>query len=416
MLYLHRRGLHLLYRVPEGGRERRTGFHRISKYVTLIINPGHPLISFTVASTQPVPPPKTTPLLEALKAEKSAAKDKEAILRNHAHYKQGDAAARKEDKKKATASVPTPKVAADAQPLPSKKKKVFAQEQSQVSDVQFSGIAVNKSTPRNVPPPTPIPKPVTQNSSSIGSSHIARPPRPPKSRQGPPNKALATSGSVPAPNKSDASASTSTNNPPVPASQAEPARRPRPVIASRQFEAALNIAGLATSASDRRKREKEKVKDAVSTATVDDNNATSSRLSKRELQITTSTAQASGSSGLDTEAQSPLPSPNKDRSKRGGRPGGPGRAGTQSSSVANLTPIKIPSILQRSDTVASSSAVVVPRSSNADLSPTKSDLPSGGTASPPRGRGRRGRGVGGRGVGRGGGRGGQATTVPRESG
>ena len=32
-------------------------------------------------------PPTTTPLLEALKAEKSAQKDKEAILRNHAHYK-----------------------------------------------------------------------------------------------------------------------------------------------------------------------------------------------------------------------------------------------------------------------------------------------------------------------------------------
>ena len=39
-----------------------------------------------VASTQPVPQPKSTPLLEALKAEKSANKDKEAILRNHAHY------------------------------------------------------------------------------------------------------------------------------------------------------------------------------------------------------------------------------------------------------------------------------------------------------------------------------------------
>ncbi|KAG5219494.1 Smg-4/UPF3 family-domain-containing protein [Salix suchowensis] len=41
-----------------------------------------------VASTQPAPMPTTTPLLEALKAEKSAAKDREAILRNHAHYKE----------------------------------------------------------------------------------------------------------------------------------------------------------------------------------------------------------------------------------------------------------------------------------------------------------------------------------------
>ncbi|KAJ8457766.1 hypothetical protein ONZ45_g18186 [Pleurotus djamor] len=39
-----------------------------------------------IASTQPAPAPTTTPLLEALKAEKSAAKDREAILRNHPHY------------------------------------------------------------------------------------------------------------------------------------------------------------------------------------------------------------------------------------------------------------------------------------------------------------------------------------------
>ncbi|KAJ8700820.1 hypothetical protein PTI98_003810 [Pleurotus ostreatus] len=56
-----------------------------------------------IASTQPAPMPTTTPLLEALKAEKSAAKDREAILRNHAHYK--EIASRKEDaKKKAAAS------------------------------------------------------------------------------------------------------------------------------------------------------------------------------------------------------------------------------------------------------------------------------------------------------------------------
>ena len=55
---------------------------------------------------QPAPHPTTTPLLEALKAEKSAQKDKEAILRNHAHYKDPAALAaaaastKKGDKKK----------------------------------------------------------------------------------------------------------------------------------------------------------------------------------------------------------------------------------------------------------------------------------------------------------------------------
>jgi hypothetical protein len=264
----------------------------------------------------------------------------------------------------------------------------------------------------------------SQNPSSTGPSQGARPPKPPKSRQAP-NKSIASPATSGSNMTSDASASASANNQPV----AEP-RRARPVIASRQFEAALNIAGLATSASERRKREKDRVKDDIPSSTVDDNNATSS---KREGQGTTSdtlSPQASGTSiGLDTEkdkpsAQSPPRSPIRDRSRRGGRPGGIGRAGTQSTDVANPTPIKIPSILQRSDTAASLAAVVVPRqtSSNANSeSPTKSNFHSPhpslmGEPAAPRGRGRRGRGIGGRGLGRGGGRGGQAAPAPRESG
>jgi regulator of nonsense transcripts 3 len=276
----------------------------LSKCYYSIAHRGRSSMSSTVAASQPAPPPKTTPLLEALKAEKSAANDKEAILRNHAHYKEGDAAARKEEKKKATTSVPPPKVA-QLPNLPSKKsKKLHAQEQSQVPDVQTSGIAVNsnKPTPRNVPTPASIPKTITQNPSSTSQS--TRPPKPPKSRQAAPNKAPAASGSVAVSNMMmDASTSASANNQPIPAPVAP--RRARPVIPSRQFEAALSIAGLATSASERRKREKEKV---MPSSTVDDNNTTSPPLSKRQLQVMTAndpSAQASnilGSSvGLDTE-------------------------------------------------------------------------------------------------------------------
>jgi regulator of nonsense transcripts 3 len=41
----------------------------------------------TVATTAPAPAPTTTPLLEALKAEKAAQREKDSIIRNHAHYR-----------------------------------------------------------------------------------------------------------------------------------------------------------------------------------------------------------------------------------------------------------------------------------------------------------------------------------------
>ncbi|CAA7266188.1 unnamed protein product [Cyclocybe aegerita] len=83
-----------------------------------------------IASTRPASPPKTTPLLEALKAEKSANKDKEAILRNHAHYNQIMVpSSRKEEKKKASGPpassrpVETPaSTASNVQPKKSGKK------------------------------------------------------------------------------------------------------------------------------------------------------------------------------------------------------------------------------------------------------------------------------------------------------
>src|SRR5712671_4737265 len=44
--------------------------------------------------------PASTPLLDALKAEKSAQRDKEAIQRNHAHYKDAAHASKKDESKK----------------------------------------------------------------------------------------------------------------------------------------------------------------------------------------------------------------------------------------------------------------------------------------------------------------------------
>jgi regulator of nonsense transcripts 3 len=57
-----------------------------------------------VASTERPTMPTSTPLLDALKAEKSAQRDKEAIQRNHAHYKDAAQASKKDDSKKKAAA------------------------------------------------------------------------------------------------------------------------------------------------------------------------------------------------------------------------------------------------------------------------------------------------------------------------
>ena len=48
--------------------------------------------------------PASTPLSDALKAEKSAQRDKEAIQRNHAHYKDAAHASKKDESKNKAAT------------------------------------------------------------------------------------------------------------------------------------------------------------------------------------------------------------------------------------------------------------------------------------------------------------------------
>ncbi len=66
------------------------------------IFPGKTFLTRTllVASTERPAMPASTPLLDALKAEKSAQRDKEAIQRNHAHYKDAAHASKKDESKK----------------------------------------------------------------------------------------------------------------------------------------------------------------------------------------------------------------------------------------------------------------------------------------------------------------------------
>ena len=60
----------------------------------------------------------STPLLDALKAEKSAQRDKEAIQRNHAHYKDAAHASKKDESKKKAAAASG--FTSEANPRPNK--------------------------------------------------------------------------------------------------------------------------------------------------------------------------------------------------------------------------------------------------------------------------------------------------------
>ncbi|KAF5384129.1 hypothetical protein D9615_003352 [Tricholomella constricta] len=219
-------------------------------------NPEPVSIESLIAASQPPPPPKTTPLLEALKAEKTAHKDKEAILRNHAHYKDPSVLAtpRKEggggvDTKKKGAPVATQKPA-DAH-LPGASKKAPGKKQ-----VPGPGPPVPPPMPQKQPTamaknPVPAPGPSS-------APKAPKPPRAPKVTQQAAPKQLQKLPLAPA----VASGSGSAANIPVPTPA--PARRTRPVIglASRHFEAALSGAGVSAGAGaggrSRREREREK--------------------------------------------------------------------------------------------------------------------------------------------------------------
>jgi len=204
-----------------------------------------------IASTQPAPEPKTTPLIEALIAEKAAQRDKEAILRNHAHYKDQSVInsaippSKREAKKKEVAK-PTPP------PESSKKVKKAAQKQAKGATPQTPKSApANASTPvptvmpKVNPPPKPVKEPRKQSQKQEPQK---QPPRPKPDPQ----------PSDP-PTQGNTSAATSTPGPSHSGQQSAAPRRNRPVlgVSSRQFEVALSSAGVKS-----KKKEKEKKDDA----------------------------------------------------------------------------------------------------------------------------------------------------------
>ena len=294
-----------------------------------------------VASTQPVPQPKSTPLLEALKAEKSANKDKEAILRNHAHYSQIiPPISRKEDKKK---NIPA------SQPQAPK-----AFEGTSVAD---SG-SVPKSTTDG---------PVTEASKPVKAPR-ARAPRLPKNQSNNPSQNPSQNATV-----DDTAAAPSE----------APARRSRPVIglASRQFEAALSGVG---GRERRTKRERGKEKESPAPASND--NVPSSEAASASASVAVPVPPRHGASAIGSDEVEPRPSssPKKERTRRSGGRGGGGASG-------GAPPVKISGILQRADTAPAPPAAKEQGEGlvNTSVNSTASVIGGGN-----RGGGRRGRGRG----------------------
>lgn len=277
-------------------------------------------MSITVAATQPPPPPKTTPLLEALKAEKSAHKDKEAILRNHAHYKElpsGSNASKKEDAKKKGITAPASKQAEHAQVGKKGPRKAALAQKGQP---QSQGtVAAPTKTPgsSNSAPSAKIPS--GTKASRSGREHQGRQQQmkapAAASTATPPIQAVVGSEGT---NSTTTTTTTAAAQPPATPTAS---RRARPVIglASRQFEAALSGAGVGSTGERKPRREREGDKD-----------------------------KAGGSGGGNAAANGDKPSPRKDRGGRR-KEDKAGGAGPGSSAGSQPPPARIPSILQRSE-------------------------------------------------------------------
>ncbi len=155
--------------------------------------------SSSVAATQPVPQPKTTPLLEALKAERERQKEKEIVVRSIQQ------APKKDPKQKA---VPTP-LAVPKQDTPKKAGK----------NPKKNTPPVSATTAQATPPPK-APKAPRAMRLQQQAAQQASPPKP------------SVNTSVP-------------QSPQAGPSVASPARRGRPILGlgSRQFEAALSGVG-----------------------------------------------------------------------------------------------------------------------------------------------------------------------------
>jgi len=195
----------------------------------------------SVASTQPVAQPKTTPLLEALKAERAATKDRESIIRSHAHYR--DQGGKKEDGKvKGSAST---KSLQASKHTPKKGGANQANTSAATPQARQKEITILPKQPAANPPKQP---------------KSGKNPRPPPANQAKASPAVPAAASAPV----AAAAGSGPSSAPAPAA---PSKRGRPMIGlGRQFEAALNGAGVKARPTRAKDEEASKDGDTVKTA------------------------------------------------------------------------------------------------------------------------------------------------------
>jgi len=354
---------------------------------------------FLVAANQAqVPPmPKTTPLLEALKAEKSASKDKEAILRNHAHYKDpvvfasnnamrgaGSSAKDEVGKKKGGPSVHPKEVASEA----GKKGKKPQPTQIAAARQQQAAAAMAKKEHAQSPKPS---RAARQQAAAAKAAAATQPVTQPQAHASGVNKP------VDVPPLAASSSGENGEIPPVAASTvpaqvaaAAASRRGRPILGlgSRQLQAALSQVGAA--AIERKKREREK--EASKEGTGADAAEGSSEMGKGlELLGPDISLPASPEPPADTERSKP------------GTPSSPRRGRGKKEKVGHQyeAGLKVPSIMQRPDGIpppalqrdAAGQVLPSPARGRA-ASPNDNVVPIGPTGGPPPRGPRRGRGRG----------------------
>lgn len=351
---------------------------------------------FLVAANQAPPMPKTTPLLEALKAEKSASKDKEAILRNHAHYKdpvilassnamRGASSSAKDEvgKKKGGSSV-HPKEAASESGKKGKKPQL---SQTAAAKQQQAAAAMAKKEHAQSPKPSRAAR--QQAAAAKAAAAAIQPVTQPQAHASGDNK------SADVPLVSISSSGESGENPAAATSAvaaqftaAAASRRGRPIVGlgSRQLQAALSQVGAAAVERKKREREKEAVKEGTSADAAEG----SSEMGKG-LELGPNVAlPASPEPPADAErSKSGTPSsPRRDRRKRE-------RVGHQYEAGP-----KVPSIMQRPDGIPplalqrDASGQVLPGPARGQATSTNDNVvPTGPSGGPPRGP-RRGRGRG----------------------
>ena len=183
-------------------------------------------VSLAVAANQPPAQPKTTPLLEALKAQK----EKESIQRAHAHYNPTALLKKEKEREKEKEKEGDKKVEVTPNKKALKKAKAAA-----------AAVKTGPST-----------SPTSAGAATSAKQKPPRHPRPPAASQSP-----GPSQAQPLPTPATATASVVDGG----------ERRQRPVIigGSRGFEAALSGAGVAAGSGKSRREKKEKEKDSGNT-------------------------------------------------------------------------------------------------------------------------------------------------------